>query len=143
MTINLHKAKPEDAAAVADLLQQMGYPVTPPEVETRIERFSEPGYLLLIAKNENNTVGFIALHVYHVLHLPAPEGRIVSFCVDQKIRGNGVGTNLLNEAEHYFKQNGCYKIVLNSNLKRTDTHQYYLNRGYEFTSKHFIKLIKK
>lgn len=143
MKIDLHIAKPEDAAAVANLLLQLGYPVSPPEVVTRIRQFSQPGYLLLVAKNETVAVGFIALHIYHVLHLPAPEGRIVSFCVEEKLRGMGAGTALLDEAENYFRRNGCYKIVLNSNLKRTDTHQYYLNRGYEFTSKHFIKLIKK
>jgi len=85
----------------------------------------------------------IALHIYEVLHLPAPEGRVISFCVDEKVREKGVGTSLLNEAEAFFKESGCYKIVLNCNLRRTEIHQYYLNRGYQFTSKHFAKFFMK
>lgn len=141
MKISIRLAKPDDAAAVAELLHQMGYPVSIAESVKRIEQYVQPSYLLWVAEKDKVVVGYIALHTYHVLHLPAPEGRIISFCVDEKVRGTGVGTVLLHAAEDYFKENCCYKIVLNSNLKRPDTHQYYLNRGYQFTSKHFAKFL--
>ena len=141
MITTVHIAKPEDAAKVAELLHQMGYPVSRSEAAKRINLYSKPSYLLLVAKIEEKVVGFIALHVYDVLHLPAPEGRISSLCVDENIRGTGVGNTLLKAAEEFFKDSGCYKIVLNSNLKRPETHQYYLNRGYLFTSKHFAKFL--
>jgi GNAT superfamily N-acetyltransferase len=143
MKIRVHVAKTEDAGEVADLLRQMGYPVSESEVISRIKLYIKPSYLLLVAKSEEVIVGFIALHIYDVLHLPAPEGRISSFCVDENVRGTGVGTMLLNAAELFFKEKGCYKIVLNSNLKRPETHQYYLNRGYQYTSKHFAKIIER
>jgi len=141
MEISLHIARPEDATAVADLIRQMDYPVTEQDAVARIKLYSQPYYHLLVAKKENITIGLIALHIYHVLHLPAPEGRIISFCVDEKIRRTGAGTILLRAAEDFFKENKCFKIVLNCNLKRPDTHQYYLNRGYKFTSKHFAKFL--
>jgi len=143
MKINIQVAQVEDAEAIAHLLHQLGYPVSIAEAAERIKKYNQPSYTLWVAKKENITVGFIALHIYEVLHLPAPEGRILSFCTDEKVHGEGVGTFLLNEAENYFKENGCYKIVLNSNLRRTETHQYYTNRGYQFTSKHFIKMIEQ
>ena len=142
MKISIHIAKPEDDAKVADLLGQLGYPVSEADAIARIKLYSQPSYCVMVAKSDEIIVGFIALHLYDVLHLPAPEGRITSFCVDEKVRGTGVGTVLLNKAEDFFKENYCYKIVLNSNLKRPDTHQYYLNRGYQFTSKHFAKFLK-
>lgn len=141
MKISIHIAKPEDAPEVASLIRQMDYPVSEEEAALRIKLYSQPSYHLLVAKKENITIGLIALHIYHVLHLPAPEGRIISFCVDEKVRGTGAGTALLHEAEDFFKENKCFKIVLNCNLKRPDTHQYYLNRGYKFTSKHFAKFL--
>ncbi len=141
MKISIRLAKPDDAAAVADLIHQMGYSVSETQTAKRIQLYLQPSYMLLVAQKENEVVGYIALHIYNVVHLPAPEGRIISFCVDEKVRGSGVGTVLLHAAEDYFKENGCYKIVLNSNLKRPDTHQYYLNRGYQFTSKHFAKFL--
>lgn len=142
MKISIAVAKPEDATRVADLLNQMGYATTELETVKRITLYGQPSYQLIIAKAEEITVGFIALHFYDVLHLPAPEGRISSFCIDEKVRGKGIGKTLLNAAEEYFKENGCYKIVLNSNLKRPETHQFYLNRGYQFTSKHFAKFLE-
>lgn len=142
MKISIAVAKPEDATRVADLLNQMGYATTELETVKRITLYGQPSYQLIIAKAEEITVGFIALHFYDVLHLPAPEGRISSFCIDEKVRGKGIGKTLLNAAEDYFKENGCYKIVLNSNLKRPETHQFYLNRGYQFTSKHFAKFLE-
>ncbi len=143
MNIIIRIAIPEDAASVADLINQMGYPVSESEAEIRIKHYSKPSYRLMLAEIEGNTIGLIALHIYDVLHLPAPEGRVISFCVDEKVRDKGVGTTLLTEAENFFKKSGCYKIVLNCNLRRTDTHQYYLNRGYQFTSKHFAKFFMK
>jgi predicted N-acetyltransferase YhbS len=143
MKITLRLAVPEDAASIADLIHQMGYPVSVSEAVDRIKKYSQPYYRLILAEQGGETVGLIALHIYEVLHLPAPEGRVISFCVDEKIRGNGVGTTLLKEAENFFKESGCYKIVLNCNLRRTDTHLYYENRGYQFTSKHFAKFFMK
>lgn len=142
MKISIVVAKPEDAIKVADLLRQMGYTVSKSDAAKRIKLYGQPNYQLFLARMEDSTVGFIALHFYEVLHLPAPEGRISSFCVDEKVRGKGIGKTLLTAAEDYFKENGCYKIVLNSNLKRPETHQFYLNRGYQFTSKHFAKFIE-
>lgn len=143
MKITIEEAKTEDAAEIADLLGQMGYPVSVVDTANRIKMYSQPSYRLLVAKTDAVTVGFIALHTYDVLHLPAPEGRISSFCVNEKVRGTGIGIALLKAGEDYFKENGCYKIVLNSNLKRPETHQFYLNRGYQFTSKHFAKFIAR
>jgi GNAT superfamily N-acetyltransferase len=143
MNIKIRIAIPKDAAAVADLIVQMGYPVSEPDAELRMKQYAQPRYRLLLAEDEGETVGLIALHIYDVLHLPAPEGRVISFCVDDKVRNKGVGTALLYEAENFFKESGCYKIVLNCNLRRTDTHQYYINRGYQFTSKHFAKFFMK
>lgn len=141
MKISIRPAQPDDAATLADLIQQLGYPVSDEECLKRIARYTLPHYLLLVAEREQMVVGYISLHVYDVIHLPAPEGRITSFCVAEKLRGSGVGNTLLRAAEDYFKEKGCYKIVLNSNLKRPETHQYYLNRGYQFTSKHFAKFL--
>jgi len=141
MKMSIRQANEDDAAAVANLIHQMGYPVLEAETINRINQYAQPTYLLLVAERDEVVVGYIALHIYHVLHLPAPEGRIISFCVDEKVRGTGAGTMLLHAAEDHFQKNGCYKIVLNSNLKRPETHQYYLNRGYQFTSKHFAKFL--
>lgn len=142
MKIDIREAKPEDAAEIVKLLDQLGYPDSITESTLRMKLYTQPAYQLLIAEKDREVVGFIALHFYNELHLPGAVGRITSFCVNENNRGTGIGTLLLNEAEDYFKANGCFKIEVTSNLRRTITHQYYLHQGYKETSKHFVKIIE-
>ncbi len=141
MKIDIREAKSDDASEIAKLLDQLGYPFSITEATLRMKLYTQPTYQLLIAKKEDVIVGFIALHIYNELQLSGPVGRITSFCVNENNRGTGIGTLLLNEAEDYFKANGCFKIEVTSNLRRTITHQYYLHQGFKETSKHFVKII--
>lgn len=143
MKIHIEDAKSEDAKGLAILLGQLGYPVADWEAMNKIQLQKSPTYKLLVAKEENQVLGFIALHFYHAFHLPAPVGRITAFCVNERVRGSGIGSLLLTTAEDFFHQHHCYKIEVTSNLKRTSTHQYYLQRGFTETSRHFVKLFGK
>lgn len=139
----IEDAKPEDAAQLVILLGQLGYPATHSQMLDKIQQHYSPTYKLLVAKQENQTVGFIALHFYHAFHHPAPIGRITAFCVDETVRGTGIGSLLLTAAEECFEQQGCFKIEVTSNLKRSNTHEYYRLRSYTETSRHFIKILSK
>ena len=141
--MSIQPAEPKDAFAIANLLDQLGYPTSEPEALQKIENHTKPSYKLFTAKRDDQVVGLIALHVYHQLHLPGPVGRITSFCVDEKVRGTGVGSALLKAAEEFFSEEGCFKIEVTSNLRRMQTHEYYLRHGYSETSKHFVKVIER
>ena len=41
--------------------------------------------------------------------------------------------------EDFFKNKNCVKAELTSNLKRKESHEYYLRKGYHQTSMHFVK----
>ncbi len=143
MKIHIEAAKSEDAARLVILLGQLGYPATHSEMLDKIQQHNNPTYKLLVAKDENQVLGFIALHFYRAFHHPAPIGRITAFCVEETVRGSGIGSLLLTAAEDYFLQQQCFKIEVTSNLKRINTHQYYRQRGYTETSRHFIKIVAK
>ncbi len=143
MKIHIEDAKSEDAARLVILLDQLGYLATHSEMLDKIQQHHHPTYKLLVAKDENQVMGFIALHFYRAFHHPAPIGRITAFCVEESVRGSGIGSLLLTSAEDFFHQHHCFKIEVTSNLKRTSTHQYYLQRGYTETSRHFVKLFGK
>jgi GNAT superfamily N-acetyltransferase len=130
---NLH------AEAITQLLNQMGYPDTVEAVAPRIEENQRPGYKIFVAEIDQRTVGFISVHTYTYLHAAGLIGRIMTFCVDETIRGSGIGTQLLTHAEHYLANQGCVKVELNCNNRRTETHQFYKQRGYSQTSLHFVK----
>ncbi len=143
MKPHITEAKPEDVTHLSLLLEQLGYPTAESEVLSKLKLYSQPDYKILVARSETIVFGFIALHVHQTFHLPGSVGRITSFCVDEKMRGLGIGSLLLAAAEEYFITNKCYKIEVTSNLKRFDSHTYYLQRGYTETSRHFIKMLVK
>ncbi len=132
-----------DASALSVLLGQLGYPATTQECETKISGYQEDGYALLMGEVNEIVIGFIALHWYSAFHHTKPIGRIVAFCIAEKMRGTGLGTIMLNYAENFFKEKDCLKVELTSNLRRKESHEYYFRRGYQQTSMHFIKFLKK
>ncbi|MBL7871042.1 MAG: GNAT family N-acetyltransferase [Cyclobacteriaceae bacterium] len=143
MKPHITEAKPEDVPQLSMLLEQLGYPTSESETLPKLDLYSPPDYKILVARSDTNVLGFIALNYYQTFHLPGPVGRITSFCVDERVRGTGIGNQLLAAAEEYFLANLCYKIEVTSNIRRTATHPYYLKRGYSETSKHFVKILAK
>jgi GNAT superfamily N-acetyltransferase len=139
--ISIQEASLADAPAISRLLAQLGYPATLEEANRRISAYQLPGYKLLVAKENDYTAGFIALHQYQPLHREKPYGKIVAFCVDDRVRGTGIGSLLLTAAEDFFAKAGCVKIEVSSNRRRKETHDFYLHRGYEETSRYFVKMI--
>lgn len=138
--ILIREAHKTDSRAIASLLGQLGYPASENEAFEKINSYKAPAYKLLVAEIDQQVTGYIALHYYDTLHWKKPLGRINSFCVDEKHRGTGVGIELIKAAEKYFKEIDCQKIEVSSNKRRTETHQFYLNRGYQEYSKIFAKL---
>ncbi|MBX2914791.1 MAG: GNAT family N-acetyltransferase [Cyclobacteriaceae bacterium] len=127
------------AEAITQLLIQMGYPDQVEVVAQRIEENQRSGYKIFVAEIEKQIVGFISVHTYTYLHAAGLMGRIMTFCVDEATRNTGIGTQLLTHAENYLVNQGCIKIELNCNNRRTETHQFYKQRGYTQTSLHFVK----
>jgi len=139
MSIQIKEADRTHAGAIAQLLFQMGYPDSIEAVAKRIEENQRPDYKVFVAELNQQVVGVIVTHTYTYLHAAGLIGRIMTFCVDENIRGSGVGTKLLTFAEDYLASLKCIKVELNCNNRRTYTHQFYKQRGYEQTSLHFVK----
>jgi len=140
--VNIRQAIQEDAAALAVLLAQLGYP--PPQenldfVLGKIETYNAETYRLLVCEVEGEVVGFISLHWLHIFHSPRMMGRITAFCVHERVRSKGIGQYMLAEAEKFLVAQGCISVEVTSNLRRLLTHDFYLRHGYAETSKRFIK----
>jgi N-acetylglutamate synthase-like GNAT family acetyltransferase len=137
----IRQAKISDATAVNQLLAQLGYPdLSEDVVKEKIKSHSQPFYSLLVAEEENQVAGFISLHWFDLMHWEGKIGRISAFCVDENFRSKGIGQKLLDEAEAVFWKEGCVKIEVTSNARRTRTHEFYLRLGYKEDSRRFIKI---
>ncbi|HTH54798.1 MAG TPA: GNAT family N-acetyltransferase [Cyclobacteriaceae bacterium] len=137
----IREADEKDADILSQLLMQLGYPTPIHESKRRIQLYHQEGYKLFMAELSNQPIGFIALHWYHAVHHPHLIGRVVAFCIDESVRGKGCGSQLLKYAEDFFQDLSCVKVELTSNLRRKESHTYYLRKGYQQTSMHFVKFL--
>jgi GNAT superfamily N-acetyltransferase len=135
-------ANTDDAVQLLPLIRQLGYhELDVAGMKEKIQLYSGVDYRILIAEAENTVTAFISLHVFHSIHSPGRIGRITAFCVHESFRSKGIGILLLNEAEKYFVAENCGKIEVTSNNRRTEAHQFYLNRGYLEDSRKFVRYL--
>jgi GNAT superfamily N-acetyltransferase len=60
---------------------------------------------------------------------------IENVITDNDYRRQGIGKKVIEKAIQYAKENNCYKIVLLSSAKRTESHKFYESIGFNGNSK--------
>ena len=68
--------------------------------------------------------------LYNDLHAE-PFGFLEDVYVDESLRGQGIGTQLLNQVINDAKKRGCYKIVATSRHARPEVHRLYKRIGFK------------
>lgn len=137
----LRPAAAADAAAIATLLTQLGYPTTADEARARLEALAgaAPMDRVIVAELDGRVVAVMTLHLVPEIHRPRPNGRVTALVVDERVRGRGVGRAMMAEAERIFRADGAGILELTSNSRRTDAHRFYERLGYVKTSFRFAK----
>jgi GNAT superfamily N-acetyltransferase len=141
----IRPAAPGDAPKLARLLDQLGYPADAAQIPERIERISaHPGTTVLIAEDEKGeAVGMVTVHLFPTMHTSEPAAWLTAVVVDEKARGQGVGSALVKQAEDWAIGHGALRISLTSALHREAAHEFYKARDYEHTGVRLTKLFVK
>lgn len=136
MSVTVRDATTADAAAVAELLGELGYPAPPGEAAKRLRR---PGERVLLADSEQLVVGLVALTIGPMLEHARPVARVTALVVRESSRRLGVGRRLMARAEELARDGGCAGIELTSAMRpeREAAHRFYEALGYERTSYRF------
>ena len=93
---------------------------------------SYPNYNVYVAENEANVVGTFALLIMdNLAHQGKPSGIVEDVVVAETYQNQGIGKAMMAYALEVCKTYGCYKMVLSSNLVRTDAHAFYEHLGFE------------
>ena len=137
----IREAVDADAAAVAALINDLGYRVTAGDISKRLADLKAAGEPSLLAQADGETIGCVTWHVTPVLHRPGPVGRITLLVVAAPFRGNGIGKRLVEAVETRLEERGCVLAEVTSNLKRAEAHLFYQRLGFERTSYRFGKPI--
>jgi N-acetylglutamate synthase-like GNAT family acetyltransferase len=129
--IGVRRAARDDAARVAELLTELGYPVGADEVGERLEYWlPDPASRVLVAERGGQVVGCISLHVIPFLERTGRWLRIESLVVETGQRRTGTGRALLEAAEVLAREWGCLRIEVTSRRSRADAHAFYRNQGF-------------
>jgi len=127
----IRRATPEDAAAVAELSRQLGYPVPTATVAARLARLvGRDDQVVLAAVDEAGQVsGWI-----HAAEQDLVEAErrceILGLVVDQRLRRSGIGRRLVAEVEAWAAGRGLLEMSVRSNLARVESHPFYEGQGY-------------
>lgn len=129
-----------DAAALASLVTQLGYPSDPAQVLARLRRVQDnPDIRALVAVQGDRVTGMIGIMVFPAFHRDGLHGYITALVVDEAARGGGAGAALLGAAETWFAERGVTKVNLTTALYREQAHGFYERRGYEFNGRRYVK----
>jgi GNAT superfamily N-acetyltransferase len=133
-------ARSEDAADVARLLGQLGYPSTPNQVLERLARLAATGaHLVLVCEQASRVVGLVTAWAGDCIHRDGPIGRVTALIVAEGQRGRGAGSRLLERAEGWLRSRGAAAVIVNAQLTRAEAHRFYESRGYAVTGKRFSR----
>jgi len=120
-----------DAARVADLTTQLGYPSTPDEISTRFAAIKgRTEDVLLVATDESDRViGWIQVGRIALL-AESDVAQIGGFVIDEAHRSAGIGAELLGAAEGWARDHGAHAMSVRSRTERTRAHRFYEAHGY-------------
>ncbi len=118
LDLTIRVAEMNDAAALAQLMCELGYETTKSEMQMRMERIAaDDCYRTFVA----------------------PGGRILALGTLGTMRRRGIGRALIATAEKDFAHRGIRRVVLNTRLAREDAHKFYESLGYERNGWRFVK----
>jgi GNAT superfamily N-acetyltransferase len=139
-SVTIREAIARDAAAVAPLLGELGYPSSPAQAAERIGRIAaDPFTWIIVAEVESDLAGLAALHVQNLVERDEPGCEVAGLIVGQRFRRRGIGELLMQALEDEARRRGGKVMVLNTAHRRADAHAFYEALGYEHTGRRYAK----
>ena len=138
----IRRARLSDAARLAGLSGQLGYPTEVAEMKRRLKNIRPANqHAIFVAEDpEHGVIGWL-----HVSAIPLLEvdlrAEVNGLVVADGQRSRGAGWLLLREAERWARKHKCKSMSVRSNVLRERAHKFYERHGYEHykTQKAFRK----
>lgn len=126
----IRSAETSDAAGLAELSGQLGYPSRPEELRQRLLVLQErTDHLVLVAEQEGVIWGWI--HASEVFGLESPPFvAIAGLVVAQGARGSGLGRCLVDAVVRWAARRGFQELRVRTNVVRQEAHGFYRHLGF-------------
>lgn len=139
--VAIRRSEVADAAELADLMTQLGYPTRTSEMEMRMETIrADKNYATFVAVSEGKVSGMIGTSARYTYEHNGPSAVIMVLVVSDKVRGRGVGRALIRAAEDDLAQRNIRRVAVYSHFRRTEAHEFYEKLGY---TKNGFRLVKE
>jgi GNAT superfamily N-acetyltransferase len=142
--IKIRRARAGDAARVAELSGQLGYPTPAREMAKRLKSVLQDrdGACFVAETKGHGVVGWVHVRTTPLIEVER-RAEVNGLVVDEGIRSQGAGWLLLDAGEKWAKKRGCKGMSVRSNVLRERAHGFYLRHGYEQykTQKAFRKIL--
>lgn len=126
----LRSARIADAAEVARLSTQLGYPANEQEMVERLGIvLSATDRHVFVAAHGERLWGWIGIELRTTLETGL-KAEIVGLVVDAGARRSGVGKALIKAAEAWVREQGLDAVMVRSNAARVESHPFYEGIGY-------------
>jgi len=143
MALTTRDARAADAADIARLLDQLGYPSRASAVGARLERLVIVGDRVVVAEVDERVVGVAHLHVSPALERERPAAKICALVVDEAHRAQGVGRALVEAVEAEARLRNCSLLYLTTADRREDAHEFYERVGFEQTGRRYARTLSE
>ena len=142
VVIRIRAAELSDAAVLANLMDQLGYPTRTSEMEMRLKTIiPDSRYRTWVAVCDGAVRGMIGTFCSQGYEHNNPSARILALIVDRDLRGAGVGKALIAAAETDLADRNITRLAVNTRLTRKEAHAFYERAGYEKNGFRFVKTL--
>jgi GNAT superfamily N-acetyltransferase len=139
ITVALRPPRSGDAAALAELSGQLGYPVEPADLTERLAAVvANPDAAVLVAADgADRAIGWIHVELKRSLVAPL-SAQVMGLVVDDAARSRGIGRDLLNAAEAWAAERGCRRMLVGTRVTRERAHRFYERAGYAVSKTSYV-----
>ena len=141
MNISIRQAVPEDVTSIYLFVNELEETVFDQAAFSAhyYHNLQQPYVHYLVAEDEGKVIGFISCHGQILLHHNGLVYEIQEMFVAKEYRSKGVGALLLKSLEERLAGEDYKLLEVTSNIRRKDTHRFYLNNGFSQTHLKFTK----
>jgi ribosomal protein S18 acetylase RimI-like enzyme len=127
----IRPAAASDAAAVAGLLGELGYPTETGAAGERLRlALASEQDGVLVSELDGRVVGLAAYQLFALIYRSRPQCRITALVVHSAARRRGVARGLVEEIESLARDAGCDRLELTTRPDRPEALHFYTALGF-------------
>ena len=95
------------------------------------QQLSSEQWISYVYETDNTVIGFINMRIERQLHHADTVAEILEFCVTEKCRNQGIGTQLFRKALETAEEQHAVRLELSTSTWRVDAQRFYERQGMD------------